>query len=41
MERNAPGRIADLVKNLPSDRQFHNISEIWAAVGGHTEQERF
>jgi hypothetical protein len=41
MERNAPDRVIDLVKGLPSDRQFHNVNEIWTAVGGHTEQERF
>jgi len=41
MENNAPDRVIDLVKNLPSDRQFQNINEIWIAVGGHVESERF
>ena len=40
MENNAPDRVIDLVKNLPSDRQFHNINEIWTAVGGNVEAER-
>jgi hypothetical protein len=40
MDRKAPDRIIDLVKTLPSDRQFHNVSEIWTAVGGHVEAER-
>jgi hypothetical protein len=41
MERHAPDRIIDLVKSLPSDRQFHNVNEIWAAVGGNVESDRF
>jgi hypothetical protein len=41
MENNAPDRIIDLVKSLPSDRQFHNVNEIWTAVGGNVESERF
>src|SRR3954452_1817767 len=41
MEHNAPDRIIDLVKNLPSDRQFHNVNEIWTAAGGHVESERY
>lgn len=41
MERNAPERVIDLVKNLPSDRQFANINDVWEAVGGSTETTRF
>ncbi|MDX6288170.1 MAG: hypothetical protein QOG53_3655 [Frankiales bacterium] len=41
IDRNAPDSIIDLVKNLPSDREFHNVNEIWAAVGGQVESERF
>jgi hypothetical protein len=41
VERHAPDRVIDLVKNLPSDRQFHNINQIWTAVGGHVETERY
>jgi hypothetical protein len=41
IENNAPERVVDLVKNLPSDRQFQNINEIWTAVGGNVETERF
>ena len=40
LRRHAPDRIVDLVKNLPSDRPFHNINDIWIAVGGHVESER-
>jgi hypothetical protein len=41
IENNAPDRVIDLVKNLPSDRQFHNVNEIWTAMGGSVESERF
>jgi hypothetical protein len=41
MERHAPDRIIDLVKNLPSDRQYQNINEIWTAVGGNVESDRY
>src|SRR3954453_15804356 len=30
----APDRIVDLVRRLPSGREFHNVNEVWAAVGG-------
>src|SRR3954467_15504092 len=41
MERQAPDRIIDLVKNLPSDREYQNINEIWTAVGGNVESDRY
>jgi hypothetical protein len=41
MDRNAPGRVVDLVKRLPAGQPFHNVNEIWAAVGGHVEHDRF
>jgi hypothetical protein len=41
IERHAPDRIVELVKNLPSDREFHNVNEVWSAIGGHVETERF
>jgi hypothetical protein len=41
MDRNAPTRVVDLVRRLPSGREFHNVNEIWEAVGGSTEQQRF
>lgn len=41
MDRHAPDRVVDLVKRLPSDREFHNINEVWTAVGGSVESERF
>ena len=41
IDRQAPQRVIDLVKRLPSGRQFHNVNEVWAAVGGRVESERF
>jgi hypothetical protein len=41
MDRQAPDRIIDLVRRLPAGRQFHNIGEVWTAVGGGTETTRF
>jgi hypothetical protein len=41
IDRQAPTRVVDLVRGLPSDREYHNINEVWAAVGGHVESDRF
>src|SRR3954469_20431107 len=41
IDRRAPERVVDLVRGLPSGREFHNVNEIWAAVGGGVESERF
>lgn len=37
----APVRVIDLVRNLPSGREFANVNELWTALGGHVEAERF
>jgi hypothetical protein len=37
----APDRVIDLVRRLPSGREFHNVNQVWAAVGGPVESERF
>ena len=41
IDREAPTRVVDLVRRLPSGREFHNVNEVWAAVGGHVESDRF
>ena len=41
MDRQAPTRVIDLVRRLPSGREYHNMQEVWLAVGGHTESDRF
>jgi hypothetical protein len=40
-DRQAPDRVIDLVRRLPSGQEFHNINEVWTAVGGHVESDRF
>ena len=37
----APRRVVDLVRRLPSGRQFANVNEIWTALGGKVEAERY
>ena len=37
----APARVIDLVRRLPSGREFHNINDIWTSLGGQVEAERF
>ena len=41
IDRQAPTRVVDLVRRLPSGREFHNVAEIWSAIGGPVESERF
>ena len=41
IDREAPTRVVDLVRTLPSGREFHNMNEVWTAVGGHVESDRF
>src|SRR3954471_22726046 len=41
MDRQAPDRVVDLIRKLPSGREFHNVNEVWAALGGSVETERF
>jgi hypothetical protein len=41
IDGHAPERVIDLVRRLPSGREFHNANEVWTAVGGHVEGERF
>lgn len=40
MDRNAPERVIDLVRNLPAGREFTNVNEIWTALGGGVESAR-
>lgn len=41
LDRQAPDRVVDVVRRLPSGRQFANVNEVWAAAGGHVEGGRF
>ena len=40
-EANAPGHVQGRLASLPADRQFQNVSEVWQALSGGTEQQRF
>lgn len=40
-ENNAPDRIIDLVRRLPSGQQFGSLNDVWTALGGHVETGRF
>jgi hypothetical protein len=40
IDRNAPQRVVDLVRELPSDREFTNVNDIWSALGGSVETRR-
>ena len=41
IDGHAPDRVIALVRELPSGREFHNINEIWTALGGHVETQRY
>jgi hypothetical protein len=41
IEGQAPDRVIDLVRRLPSGREFHNINDVWISLGGHVEAKRY
>jgi hypothetical protein len=41
IDRQAPDRVISLVRDLPAGREFANINEVWTALGGHVEADRF
>lgn len=41
IDNQAPDRVIDLVRQLPSGREFTNMNDVWTAVGGHVESDRF
>jgi hypothetical protein len=41
IDREAPARVVDLARRLPSGREFHTVNEVWEAIGGHVETQRF
>ena len=41
IDGHAPERVISLARDLPAGREFHNINDIWVALGGHVEAERF
>jgi hypothetical protein len=41
IDRHAPDRVVSMVRRLPSGREFHSANELWEALGGSVEHERF
>ena len=41
IDAEAPVRVVDLVRELPSGREFHNANDLWSALGGSVERDRF
>ncbi len=41
VELNAPDDVLDALSQLPDDRQFATVSEVWAALGHHNEEHRW
>ena len=40
-EANAPDRIQAQLQSLPAGREFSTVSEVWQALHGGVEQQRF
>ena len=40
IDNNAPQRVVDLVRGLPSGREFANVNDIWSVLGGSVETSR-
>lgn len=40
-EAGAPDGVLDRLAALPADRTFDNVQDVWSALGGGTEQQRF
>jgi uncharacterized protein DUF2795 len=41
MERDAPDRVLDEVRRLPSGQTFENLQAVWVSLGHEVEQHRF
>lgn len=41
MDRRAPDRLVDLLRELPSGQVFTNVAEVWHVLGGGIEDQRF
>lgn len=41
MSNHAPDRVIAELRRLPDGREYANVNDIWAALGGGTEQQRF
>jgi hypothetical protein len=41
VDSGAPDWVLGMIRSLPADRQFANLSEIWTTLGGGAEAQRF
>ncbi len=41
IDNNAPTRVVDRLRELPSGRRFATVGEVWTALGGSVEEQRF
>ena len=41
VDTDAPDRLRDLVRRLPSGRLYHSVGEVFVALGFHREDHRF
>jgi hypothetical protein len=41
VENEAPAAVLEQLENVPAGHEFVNVGELWAAVGGGREEERF
>jgi hypothetical protein len=40
-DANAPDSVLERIRSLPSGHPFDNVNEVWQALGGATETQRF
>jgi hypothetical protein len=40
-ERNAPDRVRERLQHLPDGRRYHNVQDVWTALGGGVEDHRY
>ena len=41
VERSAPGAVLSRLAQLPPERTYANVSEVWRELSGGVEQQRF
>ncbi len=39
-EEYAPARVVVALRALPAEQEFHNVEEVWEALGGHREERQ-
>ncbi len=41
IEAQAPASVVEQLRELPAGQEFGNVEEVWIALGGGTETQRF